>query len=123
MHYQNSDFHIHGQLTESFSRDEATGHVVGELKLLRLLAEGRTEAEVTKLLGEIFGEFCEVELERGGLPHLLHMLVKRGFVVSKERGTGSPSAQYLEINVTQEVPSGDAPDNLWAETGKELVHS
>jgi hypothetical protein len=121
--YQSSSYDIHGQLTESFSRDKATGSVVGELKVLHLLAEGRDEAEVTKLLGEIFGEFCEVEIERGGLPHLLHMLVKRNFVVSKQRGQGPPSTQYLEINVRQEEPSGDAPDNLWAESERELVHS
>jgi len=84
-------------LTETLTQDVASGDVVGQIEVLRLLAQGPTEDATRKLLAEIFVEFCEVEIGRGGFSRLLLTLVQRGFVVSTERAGRGHTPQYLQI--------------------------
>jgi hypothetical protein len=90
------DYEINGALIEKFDTDRATGHVVGTIPVLHLMAVGPTEAATRELLGKTFVEFCEVEIERG---RFWPTLYKRGFVVADaaQRSKGDTVAQYLVI--------------------------
>jgi hypothetical protein len=113
-------YHVQGELTMRFKRDEATGEVIGAIPSLGLVGQGVDEESAREDLYGVFAEFCDVAAEspRGLLP----ALVARGFTISQVIGgkTGPRAPQYLEITwLDQGADADDEPRTIAVGSEKE----
>lgn len=92
------EYIVKGRLAETLETNPATGAVIAQIPVLKLLSQGKSEDEARQAVAEMFEEFCQYEFEQKSL---IQTLVYLGFVVSRatEDEVGRVSApQYLEIS-------------------------